>query len=344
MKELYGVTKDGLEINKYTLENSKGMRAVILDFGAILDSLYVPDAEGRLTDVILSCPDADGYTINDPGFGAVIGPNANRIADAVAEIDGKTYNLEKNDGENNLHTSKIFGTQKRHWDVEEGENSITLSVELKDGELGLPGNRTISITYSLTEANELVLSYSARSDSNTIFNLTNHAYFNLRGHNSGRVDDHILTLSCSKYTKIREGAIPTGEIVDVAGTELDFTAPKAIGKDIASDNPQMVMVRNGYDFNYCVDDYDGSLKEIAVVKDPYSGRVMKVSTTLPGVHFYTGNWLIGEKGKNGSVYHERFGMAFETQYYPDSIHHDNFPDVVFGPGRDYSSKTVFKFN
>ena len=342
MKEHYGVTKDGHEISAYTLTGSRGMKAVVIDYGAILDKVFVPDAAGNIVDVTLSSPDAASYAADTNFFGSTVGPSANRIAGASYEIDGVTYKLAKNDGENNLHTDIPDGLNRRMWKATEGDNSVTFSISLPDGEYGMAGNRDISVTYSVNSDNELKIEYRAKSDKKTVFNMTNHSYFNLAGHNSGSVLDHELQINASNFTKIVEGAIPTGEIVSVLGTELDFTSPKAVGKDIAADNDQMRLV-NGYDFNYVVDGHDGTLREIASLKDPKSGRVMKVLTDLPGVQLYTANWVEHAPGKEGATYEPRYGLCLETQDYPDSIHHDNFPDVVYGPGREYHTVTVYRF-
>ena len=228
------------------------------------------------------------------------------------------------------------------WRAVEGDNSVTFSISLADGEYGMSGNREINVTYSVDDAGGLKIEYRAHSDKKTIFNMTNHSYFNLAGHKAGSVLDHELTLNASCYTKIVAGAIPTGEIVSVLGTELDFTKGKKVGQDIEADNEQMKLV-NGYDFNYVVDNHDGSIKEIAMLKDPVSGRVMKVFTDLPGVQLYTANWVVHEPGKEGMTYEPRYGLCLETQDYPDSIHHDNFPDVVYGPDRDYHTVTIYRF-
>ena len=342
MKEHYGVTKDGQEISKYTLTGSRGMKAVVIDYGAILDRVYAPDASGNVVDVTLSSPDYESYVEDTNFFGSTVGPSANRIAGASYVIDGIEYKMDKNDGENNLHTCIPDGLNRRMWKAVEGDNSVTLSIELPDGEYGMAGNRKISVTYSVSSDNELKIEYNATSDKKTVFNMTNHSYFNLAGHDSGSVLDHELQINASNYTKIVDGAIPTGEIVSVIGTELDFTSPKAVGKDIEADNEQMKLVL-GYDFNYVVDGHDGSLREIAMLKDPKSGRKMKVFTDLPGVQLYTANHVEDAPGKDGMTYEARYGLCLETQDYPDSIHHDNFPDVVYGPGRDYHTVTVYKF-
>jgi aldose 1-epimerase len=341
-KEKFGTTKDGREAYLYTIENGNGMQAKVTDFGAILVDLLVPDKNGKTDDVVLGFDSLEGYFNNGSFFGTVIGPSANRVGGASFEIDGKTYKLDVNDGPNNLHTDKERGFHKQLWDAKIGDNSVIFSLESKDGELGFPGNKKVSVTYSLSDDNELKLAYHGTSDANTLLNLTNHTYFNLSGHDAGKIEDHILALHAANYTPVVAGAIPTGEIAPVAGTPLDFTKPKAIGQDINADFEQLKLVQ-GYDHNFVIDGADGSLKEIAEVKDPKSGRIMKVFTTLPGVQFYAGNCIGEEKGKGGVLYQPRKGFCLETQYYPDNIHHPNFPQAVFGPGRDYDSVTVYQF-
>ncbi len=342
MKTLFDKLADGREVYSYTMTNSKGVSATVLDYGAILHSVMVPDKNGVVADVTLSSPDVAAYVADTNFFGSTVGPHANRVADAVCEIDGVTYQMVKNDGENNLHSNIPDGLNKRMWDAVEGDNSVTFSISLPDGDYCLPGKRDITVTYSLSEDSELKIEYNLTSDKNTMVNMTNHSYFNLAGHNSGSVLDHELQINASKLTVVREGAIPTGEIPSIKGTVLDFTTPKAVGRDIAADNEQLKLV-NGYDFNYVVDDYDGKMKEIAVLVDPKSGRRMTVLTDLPGVQLYTGNWVENAPGKEGATYQARNGLCLETQFYPDSIHHDNFCDVVFGPDRVYHTATIYKF-
>ena len=261
-------------------------------------------------------------------------------------LDGVTYQLDKNDGANNLHTHKQLGFHKRLWDAEMGENSVTFSLEDEDGHLGFPGNKKVSVTYSLSEENELTLHYHAFSDKKTIINLTNHSYFNLDGHGAGSIEEHELWLRASHFTPVAAGSIPTGEIRAVAGTPMDFTQPKKIGRDIREDYEQLLLT-GGYDHNFVIDGWndDGTLRHIATVKGPKSGRVMKAYTTLPGVQFYAGNFIDVQPGKDGVTYGNRCGFALETQYFPDTIHHENFPSYVFGGenGREYDSVTVYKF-
>jgi len=342
VKEKFGTTKCGKDVYAYTLSNGNGMRAKIINFGAILVSLHVPDADGNSEDVVLGYDTLEDYYKNGDFFGATIGPNANRIAGASFEIDGQTYRLDVNDGENNLHSHKEEGYHKRLWDVEEGTDSITLTIEGKDGEMGFPGNKKVSVTYSLSEDNALRFSYHASADADTLINLTNHTYFNLSGHKAGKIENHLLQMNASNYTPVVPGSIPTGKIAPVAGTPMDFTQIKPIGKDINADCEQL-KIGQGYDHNFVIDDADGTLREIATVQDPESGRKMKVFTDLPGVQFYAGNCIAEGTGKEGASYGVRGGFCLETQYYPDNIHHPNFPQALFGPGKDYDSVTVYQF-
>lgn len=343
-KIVFGTSPEGKEISLYTLSNSKGMKAEVSDLGAILVRVLVPDAAGKVDDLVLGFDDGESYYGNDSFFGAVIGPCANRTGGAEYTLDGVTYQLDKNDGENNLHTHKQLGFHKRLWNAEIGENSVIFSLEDEDGHLGFPGNKKISVTYSLSEENELTLHYHGTSDKKTILNPTNHSYFNLDGHGAGNIEGHELWLGASHFTPVVPGAIPTGEIRAVAGTPLDFTQPKKIGRDIREDYEQLVLT-GGYDHNFVVDGWDGTLRHIATVKGPKSGRVMKTYTTLPGVQFYAGNFIDEQQGKEGVTYGKRCGFALETQYFPDTIHHENFPSYVFGGenGREYDSVTVYKF-
>lgn len=340
-KELFGQTRDGEEIYRYWLENSKGMKAGIINYGAILVNLIVPDKEGQEDDVVLGYDTLEPYFDNGCFFGATVGPNANRIKGASFVIDGQKYTLCKNDGENNLHSSHELGYHKRVWKVEEKENEITLSLEDADGCMGFPGNKKVCVTYSLTNDNELRIHYEVSSDKNTIINMTNHSYFNLAGHKE-KVYDHILELKASAYTPVAAGAIPTGEIVPVAGTPFDFTIPKRVGEEIDADDEQLKLT-GGYDHNWVIDGQDGTLREFATLKDPVTGRCMKAYTDLPGVQFYAGNFITPQAGKGNTAYGERSGMCLETQYFPDTANRKNFPSAVFGPDRKYVTTTVFKF-
>lgn len=290
-KELFGTAKNGEEICRYFIENSKGMKAGVINFGAILVNLYVPGQEGKTEDVVLGFDNLEAYYENPSFFGATVGPNANRIGGASFELDGVRYQLDVNDGDNNLHSHIEQGYHKRIWKAEEGENSVCFSLEDADGSMGFPGNKKVSVTYSVTEENELKIHYSAQSDKNTIINMTNHTYFNLSGHDAGEIYDHKLTLLASAYTAVAKGAIPTGELAPVKGTPFDFLAEKRVGDEIDAENAQLQLT-GGYDHNWVIDNYDGSLREFATVRDAASGRTMKAYTDLPGVQFYAGNFIL----------------------------------------------------
>ena len=342
VKEKFGTTKCGKDVYAYTLSNAGGMQAKIINFGANLISLLVPDQNGNLEDVVLGFDKLEDYYGNGSFFGATVGPSANRIAGACFEIDGQRYQIDANDGENNLHSHIEEGYHKRVWDVTETENGLVLSLEGKDGEMGFPGNKKVTVTFSLSDDNALKLSYHVTADANTIVNMTNHTYFNLAGHKAGRIEDHLLKINASHYTPVVPGAIPTGKIAPVEGTPMDFTKMKPIGQDINADCEQL-KIGQGYDHNFVIDGADGTLREIAEAEDPKSGRKMKVFTDLPGVQFYAGNCIGEETGKENTAYGPRKGFCLETQFYPDNIHHPNFPQAVFGPGKDYDSVTIYQF-
>ncbi len=342
VKEKFGTTKTGEEVYLYTLKNKNGMEVKLTNYGAGIVNLLVPDKDGKIDDVVLGFDTLEEYFENPSFFSVTIGPNANRIGGAAFELNGKEYHLAVNDGENNLHSDMDNGYQKRAWKTEEGENSLTFAIEGKDGDLGFPGNKKVRMTYTLMDDNALKLSYWASSDTDTLINLTNHTYFNLAGHKSGSIEGHMLRLNASNFTPVLPGAIPTGEIRPVAGTPLDFTKKKQIGKEIGADCEQLKLVQ-GYDHNFALDGVDGSMREVAEAEDPKSGRRMKVFTNLPGIQFYAGNCIAEQSGKDGASYGPRTGFCLETHYFPDSIHHPNFEQAVFGPGKDYESETIYQF-
>ena len=341
-KSVFGKNADGREVMLYTLKNSKGMQVSLTDLGAIIVKLLVPDKAGNVEDVVLGFDKAEDYCKNPSFFSAVIGPNANRIGGAKFELDGVSYQLDVNDGPNNLHSHIDKGYHKLLWTAETTDNSVTFSLEDKDGNMGFPGNKKVQVTYSLSEDNALTLHYHGSSDKKTVMNFTNHTYFNLDGHNSGSIENHELQLNASCYTPVVAGAIPTGEIAPVAGTPMDFTSSKVIGKEINEDFEQLKLT-SGYDHNWVIDGWNGELKEFAVVKAPKSGRVMKAYTNLHGVQFYAGNCIAPQTGKGGASYNKRFGLCLETQYYPDTVHQPSFPPCIFGEGKDYDSVTVYRF-
>lgn len=339
-KRNFGV--EGQEATLYTLENSKGMKAEVTNYGANLVNLFVPDKNGVVEDVVLGFDSVKGYMKNGSFFGATIGPSANRIGGAKFTIDGVEYHVDVNDGPNNLHSHMQNGYHKMLWEVEEGENSVTFTVRDTDGYMGFPGNKELSLTYTLDEENGLTLHYHAKSDKNTVMNPTNHSYFNLDGHKSGNIEDHIMMINASCYTPVVPGAIPTGEIATVKGTPMDFTSEKVVGKEIR-ENMEQLLLTQGYDHNWVVDGWDGTLKHIATTIGPKSGRKMHTYSTLPGVQFYAGNCISDEPGKDGAFYTKRSGLCLETQYYPNSINTPNFPSCVFGGDKEYDSVTVYRF-
>lgn len=341
-QESFGKTADGKEVFLYTLENSNGMKAKVTNFGAILVALYVPNKNGKVDDVVLGYDTVKDYEENGSFFGTTVGRNANRIADAKFTIDGVTCQLAVNDGPNNLHSDKALGYHKKIWDADTANNAVKFTYISPDGEMGFPGTLKISVTYTLTDDNALEIYYDGVSDKKTVINLTNHSYFNLSGHNSGKIYDTKLWLACSHYTPVVPGAIPTGEIAPVAGTVMDFTQSTKIGERINEDWDQLTMVQ-GYDHNWVIDGADGTLKKIAVATDEAAGRTMEVYTDLPGVQFYAGNCIDETVGKGGTVYAARSGFCLETQYYPNSANDTRFPQPIFDAGQPYQTTTVYKF-
>ena len=339
-KESFGKLADGREVSIYTIRTDR-LCAKVTDLGAVLVSLYTPDRNGVMKDIALGYDDVEHYLDNPGCLGATVGPNANRIAGASFVIDGREYHVPANEGANNLHSDKMF--YKRLFNASVDGDSVTFVLGLPDGDAGFPGNRIFSVRYTLTDE-DLRIDYHAKSDRKTVINLTNHSYFNLAGEDNGSIADQVVKLYCSHFTKIVAGAIPTGEITPVAGTVLDFTEPKPIGRDVDSAEEQMALV-GGYDHNFVIDGYtgNGELLEAAEVWDPESGRVMEVWTTVPGMQFYTANALYAEGGKGGRTYDRRSGFAMETQFYPDNVHHDNFPSSIFGVDTEYDSTTIYRF-
>ncbi len=333
---------NGQEATLYILENSKGMRAEVTNYGAILVNLFVPDKNGVLEDVVLGFDSVAGYMVNGSFFGATIGPSANRIGGAKFTIDGVEYHVDVNDGENNLHSHMEDGYHKKLWAAEEGENSVTFTVKDTDGYMGFPGNKELSLTYALDDENGLTLHYHAKSDKNTVMNPTNHSYFNLDGHKAGNIEEHVMMINASYYTPVVAGAIPTGELAEVKGTPMDFTAEKVVGKEIR-ENMEQLLLTQGYDHNWVVDGWNGELRHVATTIGPKSGRKMHTYSTLPGVQFYAGNCIGDEPGKDGAFYTKRSGLCLETQCYPNSINTPSFPSCVFGGEKEYDSVTVYRF-
>ena len=341
-KRSFGITKDGKEVFLFSLENKNGVKVEVTNFGANLVNVFVPGKDGKVEDVVLGFDDVAGYEVNPSFFGAVIAPSANRIGGASFELNGETYPLKKNNGENNLHSDEELGAHKRVWDITENEDSVTFTLKNADGELGFPGNKEFKVTYSLNDENGLKIAYEATSDKDTIINPTNHSYFNLKGHKEGTIEDHKITLLASNYTPADEASIPYGDIVSVEGTPMDLRQELVIGEKIDSDFDQLNFAV-GYDHNWVTDNCNGEVRKIATVKAPGDVRVMEVYTDLPGVQFYAGNFIDPQTGKDGASYAKRSGLCLETQCYPDSIHKPNFPSVVYGPTKAYKSTTIYKF-
>lgn len=345
-KELFGQMPDKTEVYKYTLTNSHGVSAAFITLGAVWVSMLVPGRDGQMADVVLGYDDLDSYLKNPPHFGAPIGRNANRIGGAVITIGGKDYPLEANNGPNNLHSGPDF-YHTRLWDCRASETAggsrLDFSLESPDGDQGYPGNARITVSYILTEDDSLKLEYRMVSDADTVANFTNHSYFNLAGHGCPDILKQQVWINASHYTPADEVSIPTGEIAPVAGTPMDFTEMKEIGRDIGEPFEALVLGK-GYDHNWVLDHPEGELSLAAKAYDPESGRMMEVYTDLPGMQFYTANFLTDElPGKGGAVYGYRHAYCFETQYYPDAVHKAQFPSPLLKAGDTCHTVTVYKF-
>lgn len=339
----FGTAKDGREVSAYILRNSRGMKVKISSMGAAVVSIEMRDFAGEKRDVVLGYDDASGYEENGNFFGAAVGRGANRTEGAQFTIDGTTYHLDQNEGGNNLHSgpdSYAF----RLWECTEvTEDSVSLHLDSPDGDQGYPGNLSITVTYTLTDENELKMHYEGDCDQTTIVNMTNHTYFNLNGHNCGSVRRHWVRILASGFTPVKEtGSIPTGEIWEVAGTPMDFTKGKVIGEELAADYHQMKLV-GGYDHNYVIDGWDRTLRKIAEAEGEQSGITMKVYTDLPGVQFYTANSLEGTRGKKNMIYHDNAGFCLETQYFPNSANQEGFPAPILEKGERYDTTTIYQF-
>ncbi len=332
----------GEKATLYTFENANGAVMEVSDFGATLVSLLIPDKEGNLVDVVLGYDNPKQY--EGPAgtfFGATVGRNANRIGNAAFTLNGKEYKLAKNNGENNLHSGLDFYSF-RIWEVKETtENSILFALHSPDGDQGYPGELYVEVRYTLTDDNAVEIEYFAVPEDETIINLTNHSYFNLNGHASGDVLEHEMWVDADAFTRTDAASIPTGEIVPVEGTPMDFRTKKLIGKEIDAEY-EAVVFGSGYDHNWCLNN-NGAFAKVAELYSDVSKITMEVYTDLPGVQVYTGNFINAETGKDGIVYGRRQGVCFETQYYPDAVNHENFQAPLFKKGEEYRTKTVYKF-
>ncbi|MGR6967846.1 aldose epimerase family protein [Geodermatophilus sp. URMC 61] len=353
--EPFGATPDGTAVERWTLSNGDTTMRV-LTFGGVIQTLEVPDADGQVENVVLGYPDLEGYyTQGDPYFGALIGRYGNRIAGGRFTLDGQTYQLPLNDGPNTLHGGP-GGFSERVWtatDVSDADvAALQLQLVSEDGDQGFPGTLTTTVTYRLDAESRLTVHYEATTDAPTVVNLTQHTYWNLAGEGSGDVYDHELQLNASGFTPVDETLIPTGEIAPVEGTPFDFRGPTPIGARIRVADQQL-LYGQGYDHNWVLDrgddgaregsDAEDALEEAAVLHDPASGRTLTISTTEPGIQFYSGNFLNGTLvGTGGGVYRQGDGLALETQHFPDSPNQPDFPSTVLRPGEVYDSTTVFE--
>ena len=346
-KSLYGKLSDGREVFEYTLTNSSGCRMKIITYGATVTSLVVPDRKGKFEDVVLGYDSLEGYVAGASYFGAIVGRYGNRIGKGRFSLDGKNYQVSINDGENHLHGGKI-GFNKVVWDAKEVPDSAGPAVELKyvshDGEEGYPGTVTLTVRYTLTDDNAMRIHYEGTTDAPTIFNPTHHSYFNLSGSPTNTILNHQLMIAADSTTPIRSGLIPTGAIVSVANTPMDFRTLTLIGAHIGDKDEQLSLAR-GYDHNWVLRDYNKQVRKVAEVVEPTTGRVMTLLTDQPGLQFYTGNFLDGSaKGKNGIAYQFRTGFCLEAQCYPDSPNNPSFPSSVLRPGEVYHQTTIYQFS
>jgi aldose 1-epimerase len=342
-KQSFGKTEDGQPVDLYILTNKNGLEAGITNYGGTVVWLKAPDRNGKRDDVVLGYDTVDGYATGKAYIGATVGRYANRIAHATFTLDGTTYTLAKNDGDNHLHG----GFSKRVWTAKDVSGTAGQALELtylsKDGEEGFPGNLHVKVVYTLTDANELKIDYSATTDKDTVLNLTNHAYFNLAGQGNGDVLQQQIMIRADRFTPIDAVSIPTGELRSVKGTPFDFMNLTAIGARIDQDDQQLKLGK-GYDHNWVLNkEKAGSLSLAAQAYDPHSGRLLEVWTTEPGIQLYTGNFLDGIHGRDDKVYNRRDAFCLETQHFPDSPNHPNFPTTELKPGERFQSTTVYKF-
>jgi aldose 1-epimerase len=346
----FGRTADGQPVELFTLTNAHGIEVRLTNYGGIITSLKTPDRSGRFDDIVLGYDSLSGYLRNSPYFGAIVGRYGNRIAKGRFTLDGTTYRLAVNNGPNSLHGG-IRGFDKVVWTAEpfrsDGIEGVALEYTSADMEEGYPGTLRARVTYTLTDDNRLIVDYQATSDKPTPVNLTQHSYWNLDGDGSRDILAHVLTINADSMTPVDTTLIPTGEISPVAGTPFDFRTPMPIGARIDQRQNTQIRYGGGYDHNFILNRGNvaaDSLVHAAHVADPSTGRTLDIFTTEPGIQFYSGNFLDGSiTGKAGHIYKYRYGLALETQHYPDSPNHPNFPSTILRPGEKYTSRTVFAF-
>ncbi len=346
-KTLFGKLPDGREVDQYTLTNASGSQVKIINYGAAVTSIIVPDRHGKYEDIVLGYDSLRGYLNDKSYFGAIVGRFGNRIAKGRFQLDGKDYQVTVNDGENHLHGGKI-GFNKVLWNTQIVKNSAEPTLELTyispNGEEGYPGQVTLTVRYTLTNNNELRIDYKGTTDQTTILNPTHHSYFNLTGSFTQTILNHMLTIEADAFTPVDKGLIPTGQIADVTNTPMDFRTATAVGAHINEPYEQLLFGR-GYDHNWVLRNYDGKVRKVAELYEPVSGRLMTVFSDQPGMQFYSGNFLDGTvTGKNGIVYQKRTGLCLETQCYPDSPNQPGFPSVIITPGDTYQQTTIYRFS
>lgn len=342
----FGFTKSGVKVKLYTLTNQNGVSASFTDFGAIWVKMLVPDKNKMMDDVVLGYDTIEKYELNPSHLGAVIGRYANRIAKGKFTLEGKKYQLEINHETNSLHSGSDYWSH-RVWESRAFDDALGSKVEFKlhspSGDQGFDGNADVTVSYTLTQQNEIIIDYEMTSDETTPCNLTNHAYFNLAGHRFGNILNQEVWIDADFFLPADLFSIPTGEMESVHGTPMDFTMMKRIGEGIDSDY-DVIVQGEGYDHNFCVNHYDGKVKLVAKARDYESGRMMKVYTDLPGIQFYTGNYLHSEiEGKDGADYPRRSGYCFETQFYPNAINMPEYVQPVLQAGEVFHSQTIYKF-
>jgi aldose 1-epimerase len=342
-KKSFGTTPEGKEVTEFTLSNKSGVSLSVINYGGIITRLRVPDRKGVLEDIVLGYDSLSGYVKDSPYFGAIVGRYGNRIANGKFTLDGKEYTLAQNNDGQHLHGG-VKGFDKVFWNIEEaGANKLKLTYRSKDMEEGYPGNLSIEVTYALTDADELKISYTATTDKKTIVNLTQHSYFNLSGNARRDIHDHELTLYSDKFVPVTKVLIPTGELKDVSGSPFDFRTSTAIGARVNEKDQQLAFGR-GYDHCWVLSSPD-SMKHAASLYEPVSGRVLEVYTTEPAIQFYCGNFLDGSiTGKYNVIYKHRYGLCLETEHYPDSPNQKNFPSTELNPGEVYRTQTTYKFS
>ncbi|MGW3014867.1 aldose epimerase family protein [Streptomyces longwoodensis] len=346
VKELFGTLADGTKVHRWSLQNG-GTRLKVLSYGGIVQSLEIPDKHGRYANVSAGFAALEDYVASSPYFGALIGRYGNRIGKGRFILDGTPYQLSVNDGENSLHGG-AKGFDKRVWDVEPFTHGSDVGLHLYytsvDGEMGYPGTLRTKVTYTLNRHGDWRIDYTATTDRATVVNLTNHTYWNLAGEGSGSIEDHELTIAASRFTPTDAGLIPTGELAGVAGTPFDFRRAKPVGRDIRAGHEQQVLAK-GFDHNWVLDKgVTATPVHVATLRDPRSGRTLRIATDQPGLQFYSGNFLDGTlTGTSGRTYRQGDALCLETQHFPDSPNQPSFPSTVLRPGQTYRTSTVHTF-